>query len=283
MRIFLSIIAIVVFALTALAQTSSVDKTIEAQNMAIKTALDAGNAAIKAKKYTEAIDILAAAINADPTHPGASGLMLNLSFAKTGRAIETYNTALQNPDKQKKDSGMLSALLDLRESEQIATGAAALLREQIKDARIRGLAPATLSKALYARANTLRTLVKLDSKTIPEAVKAFTEYIASETNREPRIKARVDLAQLFFDTGEHQQSAAQAAKVLNLENDPKNIDALFVSGISLALGETNPQAKRSGANHLKQFLDLAPPSHPKRQDAKDTLQFLKETDGIVPK
>lgn len=283
MKIFLLIIAIAVFAVTALSQTSPANKAIDAQNAAINTALNVGNAAIKAKKYTEAIDVLAAAINADPSHPGVSGLMLNLAFAKTGRGIEAYNAALLIADKQKKDSGMLSALLDLRESEQIAAGAAALLREQIKDARSKDLATATLPKALYARANALRMSVKLDPKAIPDAIKAFTEYITAETNLDLRIKARVDLAQMLFDAGEHQQSAAEAAKVLNLENDPKNVDALFLRGLSLALDDPNPKAKQSGANYLKQFHDLAPPGHPKRQDAKDTLQFLKETYGIVPK
>lgn len=258
------------------------NKEIEKENAAMNTAFAAGNDAIRAKKYDEAIAKFADAVNAYPNHPGVPTLLQNMSISYFDRGAASYASALKATDIKLKEAGLFSALSDFLKSEETAAGAAAVLREQVKVSEYKTDAVRSLPAALRMRATALRAAVKLDLTRKESAIKAFNEYIALETTSADRIKARLALAQMCFDTGDPEQSGIEAVKVLTIEKDAANVDALFLVGVSYAAGDA-PTTRQLGANHLKRFLDLAPANDRRIGDGKAFIDYLKSTFGIVPK
>lgn len=259
------------------------NKQIQAENAAIMKAFDAGNAAFTAKKYAEAIDILSAAINANPEHPGAVSLMVNLATAMWQHGVEIYNASVLLTDKQRREGGMATGLLKLREAEQMANSSAMVLQPYRNDPSQKDAATALSLRVTGVKAGILYSLIKMDISRRPDAAKALTEYIAAETNRSLRVSARIDLATLLLEGGDLDEAVEVAETILSKENEPRNPDALYIKGMSFAADSSTREIAQAGADHLKLFLSTAPANHPKRKDATETLHFIKESFGIAPK
>jgi tetratricopeptide (TPR) repeat protein len=122
-----------------------------------------------------------------------------------------------------------------------------------------------------------------------EALTAFQEYIAVETDPAKKSKAELDLALTLQDSNEFELAITEFQKIL--EADPNNVDALVGIGLSMVnVGYINldtdaPKGKaqlQEAANYLQKFVDLAPDTHKFKQDAKDTIASLKEQQKVAP-
>lgn len=90
------------------------NKQIDAQNTAMQKALTDGAAAFAKKDYTAAIDIFQKAYSADPTHPTAPLLLMNIAMVQLQRSIGTFNTGAKSAD----EAAMSSSKADLINAEE---------------------------------------------------------------------------------------------------------------------------------------------------------------------
>src|ERR687884_494212 len=105
------------------AEIEAGNKKIEESNATVSRTFKAGNEALNAKKYDEAIALYTEGINADPTHPGAPSLLTNKSVALRARAVERYNAAITSKDDAAKTSGLEAAKKDFKDAADAATKA----------------------------------------------------------------------------------------------------------------------------------------------------------------
>jgi hypothetical protein len=106
------------------------NKKIEGANQIIGDAFKAGNAALIAKNYDEAIKQYDVGLAADPEHPGAPSLLTNKSSALRSRAVEKYNAAIQSKDEAARTAGVEAAKNDFKASADAATQAVELIKKQ---------------------------------------------------------------------------------------------------------------------------------------------------------
>lgn len=255
---------------------------IEKQNEAVKKAVTDSNAAFVRKDYDEALRILDAAIKADETHPAVVRLHTNRSVIFRVRGVEKYNASIKATDAEVKRVTSRAARHDFHAAVGAALQAETAVLLLGPDAMKSPANLPMLTSAIQAKAYAYQLLVKFDTDAIEHAKSSFTRYISLETNREERAKARVEYSKVLFDSGDILESGVEAEKVLTLDLDASNPDALLQAGIGLGLGGPDSPPKQRGANYLKKFLTAAPAAHPRRKDAQDALDFLKG-EGIVPK
>jgi tetratricopeptide (TPR) repeat protein len=258
------------------------NKKIEASNTTVARTFKAGNDALNAKKYDEAIALYDEGIAADPTHPGAPSLLTNKSVALRARGVERYNASVQLTDDAAKTSGLEAAKKDFRDAAEASTKAVGMIKALPvpTDPAAQKSNEANKYFALAARAEAMRLLVtKADQSQADAGLTAFQEYIAVETAPEKKLKAQVDVAQMLLDSGSSDKAFAEAQKIL--ADNPENTDAMLIAG--LALFQSGDKAKfQEAANYLQRFVDKAPETHKLRASAKDALDYLKSAENVKP-
>jgi len=264
------------------AEIAAGNKKITEANETVTRTFKAGNEALNAKKYDEAIALYDEGINADPTHPGAPSLLTNKSIALRARGVDRFNAALRATDDAAKTSGLEVAKKDFKDSADAATKAIELLKAQTAptDPAAMKSYEATKFFALAARAEAMRLFVsKVDPSQADAAVAAYQEYMAAETDAAKKSKAQVDLAQMLLDAGKADKAYAEFQRALT--DNPDNVDALLGAGLSLfATGDKGKY--QEAANLLQRFVDKAPDTHKFKADAKSTLEFLKTQENVKP-
>jgi tetratricopeptide (TPR) repeat protein len=259
---------------------------IAASNEKIKNSMEivgrtfkAGNEALLAKNYDEAIKQYAEGLSADSDQPA---LLTNEALAYKARGVDKYNSSITAQDEAAKNAGLEAAKSDFRAAAAATTKAVALLKAAPTPTDASAAAAYNNNKlaALIANAESMRLFVtKTDPTQIDAGLAAYAEYIAAETDPVKKTKAQMDAAQMLLDAGAGDKAYAEFQKILT--TTPDNADANL--GAGLALFSTGDKAKyQEAANYLQHFVDLAPDTHKFKADAKAILAELKNTEKVVP-
>jgi len=86
------------------------------------------------------------------------------------------------------------------------------------------------------------------------------------------------MAQMLMDSGAADKALVEFQAVLATE--PNNADANFGAGIAL-FSQTDKAKYQEAANYLQKFVDVAPDSHPFKDDAKAILAQMK-AENVTP-
>jgi tetratricopeptide (TPR) repeat protein len=248
-------------------------------NEIIGRTFKAGNDALQAKRYDEAIAQYDEGLAADAEQPA---ILTNKSVALRLRGVDRYNAAVKSQDEAAKTSGLEAAKQDFRDAAQAATKAVELIKAQTPPTDPAALKNFETNKffALASRAEAMRLLVgKADPTQVDAGLAAYQEYIAVETAPDKKVKAQVAAAQMLLDVGQGAKAAEEFRKILATSTD--NVDAEL--GLGLSLFSTGDKANfQEAANHLQRFIDKAPDTHPLKKSAKESLDFLKTQENVKP-
>lgn len=255
---------------------------IEEANKTISDTFKAGNAALLAKDYDEAIRQYDIGLAADPDHPGASSLLTNKSSALKARGVARYNEAIQSREDAVRKSGINAAKGDFKAAVDAATQAVYLLKKPPAPTDLNEQKQLATNQyfAMSARAEAMRLFVgKFDATKTNDAIVAFQEYMAIETDESKKTKAHHDMAQMLLDAGAGDKAFVEFQKIL--AERPDDLDAYL--GAGLALFSTGDKAKyHEASNYLQKFVDKAPDTHKFKSDAKAVLAELNSSENIVP-
>jgi tetratricopeptide (TPR) repeat protein len=255
------------------------NKKIEAANVILERTLKAGNTALEAKNYDEAIRQYQEGLAADAKQPP---LLTNLAITYKARGIERYNSAITSKDDAAKTAGLEGAKADFRDAAQASAKAVAVNRELPAPTDPAALERYNKNKmsALSIHAEAMRLFVtKVDPAQADAGVAAFQDLIAIETDPVKNKKAQLDAVLMLLDSGSSEKAFAAAQKIL--ETEPDNVEALRYAGI--ALFQSGDKAKfQDAANYLQRFVDKAPDTHPDKQSAKEALDYLKTAENVKP-
>jgi tetratricopeptide (TPR) repeat protein len=272
-----------------LAEYEAKKKQVENANAVIDKAVAEGNKAFNDKNYDLAIVKFDEGINADPDFAGSAPVLLNnKAIALKSRAVDTYNKSVK-ADAAAKASGMESVKKDFTDgiaatdkSLQIlknATSPDAATQKNYTDTKLSAL---TARKEIYG----LMILTGIDKTKGKEAVAAFEEYIAAETDPQKKAGARVGLAEAYQLDNNFDQAVAEFEKVL--AEDPENVNALVGAGLSLVnLGYINQETDKDKSkaqfqqaiNYLQKFVDSS--KLPKNQGNVAVKQYKDEAVLII--
>jgi tetratricopeptide (TPR) repeat protein len=248
-------------------------------NEVVGNSFKAGNAALQAKRYDEAIARYDEALAADMQQPA---VLTNKSVALRLRGVDRYNAAITSTDDAAKTSGLEAAKKDFRDAAEASTKAVEAVKAMPVPTEAAAVTNYNSNKyfALASHAEAMRLLVtKVDQSQADAGLTAFTEYIAVETAPDKKAKAQADVAQMLLDAGASDKAFAEAQKIL--ADNPENVDAMLVAG--LALFQSGDKSKfQEAANYLQRFVDKAPETHKLRASAKDALDYLKSAENVKP-
>ena len=263
------------------AEIEAKNKKIEESNAIVARTFTAGNAALEAKNYDEAIKQYDEGIAADPDQPA---LLTQKSMALKGRGVDRYNAAITSKDEAAKAPGIEAAKSDFRASAEAIKQAVEVLNAQPVPTDPQEQARFNSNKiaALSTRAEAMRLFVtKVDQSQVDAGQKAYEEYLAVETDPARKLAAQRGLAQMLFDANSFDKALAEYQKIL--ATNPDDTDALVKSGMLLFnIGAmNNDKAKyQEAANYLQQFVDKAPDTDKLKADAKAILEELKNQQNV---
>lgn len=248
------------------------NKKVEESNTIVIRTFKAGNEALKAKRYDEAITQYNEGLAADPEQPS---LLTNKSVALRERGLERYRAAKDDASRAAAKKDFTDALeaatkaLDLVKAESVATDASAKSQQDLRK-----------RLALFAKAEAMRRFISLVDKSQADAgMVAYDELIAVLTDPAQKLEYQLAQARMLFDAGIPDKAAVAYEKILAA--NPENVDAILYAG--LALYGTGDKAKfQEAANYLQRFVDKAPDTHPIKADAKAVLENLKNQQNVQP-
>lgn len=255
------------------------NKKITADNATVVRTFSAGNDALTAKHYDEAI---AAYREGLAVRPDEVALLTNLSVALRARGVDTYNDGVKNPNGEARAKGTDAAAKDWLEAAEAAQKGLTILI---------GVAPGLQRQEpayvrnkyflLAARAQAMRLVAtKVDQTQAQAAWDAYQAYLAVEADAEKKSKFKVEALQMLYEAGELDMAIAQAR--ITLRQDPANVATNYILGMALAA--TGDKSKYAEAvKYLQIYLAKAPDSDPLKQPAKDVLGFIEtEVPVTVP-
>ncbi|HEX8070512.1 MAG TPA: carboxypeptidase-like regulatory domain-containing protein [Pyrinomonadaceae bacterium] len=240
-------------------------------NAKLPEILKAGNSALMAKNYDEAVTQYNLGIQADPSQ---SVFYRNKAVALRARGVDKYNAGIKAKDNAVKDA----ARGDFKESAESAEKAVTAFREGASKRGAAG-APAAGQPAeevgyLFDRAESYRIALQTAAPIDYEAaVKAIQEYISAETDQAKKDKAQASLGDALFYS--NRLDEAVAAYRAALAANANNLDAMY--GLGFALAAQDPSKYGEARDMLQQFVSKAPDTHPRKQDAADSIKYLDET------
>ena len=256
-------------------------------NEVLNRTFKAGQDALNAKNYDEAVKQFDEGLTADPEQVV---LYSRKSLALRLRGVDHYNASIKGTDQTQKAAEMDSAKKDFQGSADAANKGLEVANKEAAATDPQALASQTSKKLeiLAFRAEAMRLLVKTDPSQGQAAMTAYQEYIAAETDATKKAKAEKDVAQILFDTASDQAGfeKALAAYQKILETNPDDPDALLRSGqILFNIGALNKDDKakyQEAANYLQRFIDKAPEGNPMKAEAKDLIDALKAQANVTP-
>lgn len=255
------------------------NKKAEDTNKIVGESFTAGNAALTAKNYDEAIKQYDIGLAADAEQ---AALLTNKSAALKGRGVDKYNAAIQSKDDTGKTAGIEAAKADFKGAAEASDKAADLIKKEAAATDPNDQKRQTANKyaALSVRAEAYRLYVsKGDPSKTDGGIAAFQDYMAVETDPVKKAKAQLDLAQMLLDAGAGDKAYVEYQKILT--EKPDDPDANL--GAGLALYSTGDKTKyQEAANYFQHFVDKAPDTNKFKNDAKDILANLKNTENVVP-
>lgn len=262
-----------------LAEANAQNEKAKNANEIIARTFKAGNTALMAKNYDEAIKQYQEGLAADSAQ---SALLTNQAVAYKARGVDEYNAGVSAKDDAEKTAKLEAAKSDFKAAAAASSKAAALVKALPTPTVATDLERYNGNRlASYStNAEAMRLLVtKVDGTQADAALAAFKDYISVETDPVKKAKAQVDAAQMLLDAGAVDKSYAEFHTIL--ETQPDNPDANLGAGLSLfASGD---KAKyQEAANYLQHYVDVAPDTHKFKADAKAILAELKNNEKVVP-
>lgn len=248
------------------------NKKVEESNTIVIRTFKAGNEALKAKRYDEAITLYKEGLVADPEQ---ASLLTNMSVALRERGLERYRAAKDDASRAAAKKDFTDALeaatkaLDLVKAEAVPTDASAKSQQELRK-----------RLALFAKAEAMRRYVSLVDKSQADGgMTAYDELIAVLTDPAQKLEYQLAQARMLFDAGVADKAAVAYEKILAA--NPENVDAILYAG--LALYGTGDKTKfQEAANYLQRFVEKAPDTHPIKSDAKAVLENLKNQENVQP-
>jgi tetratricopeptide (TPR) repeat protein len=255
------------------------NKKAENTNQIVGDSFKAGNVALNAKNYEEAVKQYDIGLAADPEQ---AALLTNKSAALKALGVDKYNAAIQTKDDAARTAGIEAAKADFKGAAEAADKAVELIKKEpaATDPNDQKRHEANKYAALSVRAEAYRLYVsKGDPSKTDGGIAAFQDYIAAETDAAKKSKAQLDLAQMLLDAGAGDKAFAEYQKIL--VDKPDDPDANL--GAGLALYSTGDKTKyQEAANYFQHFVDKAPDTNKFKNDAKEILANLKNTENVVP-
>lgn len=261
-----------------------VGRTFKAGN----EALGAASAASKANntdeaiaKYTAAVTSYDEGLAADADQPA---ILTNKAVALKGRGVERFNAAVRskNLDDAAKNALIQSAKDDFKAAAETSTKAVTMIKalpaptDPAEVQRYNGNKYA----AMLTQAESFRLYVsKADATQAEAGIAAYKDYISVETDPAKKAKAQLDLAQMLLDSGSADKALAEFKTILT--SQPDNPDANLGAGLAVYAGGDKAKFQEA-ANYLQHFVEVAPDSHPMKDDAKAILTEMKNTENITP-
>jgi tetratricopeptide (TPR) repeat protein len=248
-------------------------------NEIVNRTFKAGNEALKAKRFDEALTHYNEGLAADPEQ---IALLTNKALALVQRGVQKFNDGARMTDDAAKTAAIDNAKKDWRDAADASTKAVQLAKAQPAATDPEQQKSQTSNKyvAFLARAEAMRFMAsKVDNTKSDEAFAAFQDYIAAETDPARKLKAQVDAAQMYYESGNTPKAIEAFQGVL--ASSPDNLDATL--GLGLALFSTGDKNKyQEAANYLQRFVDKAPDTHPLKASAKESLDYLKKQENVQP-
>jgi tetratricopeptide (TPR) repeat protein len=256
-------------------------------NETLNRTFKAGQDAINAKNYDEAVKQFDEGLAADPEQVV---LYSRKSLALRLRGVDHYNASIKGTDQTQKAADMENAKKDFQGAYDAANKGLEVANKETAATDPQAQAGQTSKKLeiLSYRAEAMRLLVKTDPSQGPAALAAYQEYVAAETDAAKKARAEKDVAQILFDTASDQAGfeKALAAYQKILETTPDDPDALLRSGQILfnigALNNNDKAKYQEAANYLQRFVDKAPEGNPMKAEAKDLIDALKAQANVTP-
>ena len=259
------------------------NKKIAESNEIVARTFKAGNDALMAKNYDEAVRHYSEGLAADSEQPA---LLTNKALALKARGVDRYNAAIQAKDDAAKISGLEAAKSDFREAAQSTQKAIELMNKEAPpatDPAAQARFNANKLASLATRAETMRLFVtKVDQSQVDAGLTAYREYLAVETDAAKKDRAEHEAAQMLFDAGAFEKALDEYKRIL--ERNPDDPDALVKSGMLLfnigAMNNNDKEKYQQAANYLQQFVDKAPDTDRLKADAKAILDELKNQQNV---
>jgi len=233
------------------------------------------------QKYTAAVAAYDEGLAADADQPA---ILTNKAVALKGRGVERFNAAITN--KSLDDAGRTAALQtakdDFKASAEAAGKAVTLIKAQTAPTDTAEIARYNGNKyaAMLTYAEAMRLYVsKADPTQADAGLAAFKDYIAVETDPAKKSKAQLDMAQMLLDSGQADKALAEFQGIL--ASTPDSAEANLGAGLAVYAGGDKTKFQ-DAANYLQKFVDLAPNTHPFKDDAKAILTELKNTENVTP-
>jgi tetratricopeptide (TPR) repeat protein len=248
-------------------------------NKVVGESFKAGNTALNAKNYEEAIRQYDIGLAADPEQ---AALLTNKAAALKALGVDKYNAAIQSKDDASRAAEIDSAKAYFKNAAETSDKAFELIKKEpaATDPNDQKRHEANKYAALNVRAESYRLYVtKSDATKADAGTAAFQDYIAAETDAAKKSKAQIDLAQMLLDAGASDKALAEYQKIL--AERPDDPDANLGAGLAL-YGVGDKARYQEAANYLQHFVDKAPDTHKFKNDAKAILAEMKNTDNVVP-
>ncbi|HVF55432.1 MAG TPA: carboxypeptidase-like regulatory domain-containing protein [Pyrinomonadaceae bacterium] len=263
-----------------IAEVEASNAKITESNETVSRLFKAGNEALTAKRYEEAITSYREGLAARPDEPA---LLTNMSEALRQRGVERFNTALKAADANAKVQGMEAAKKDWSEAASLAAKAVGIIKGSTATASDPSQQSAQTQNRLAAittHALAMRLVAtKVDQSQAQAALAANQELIDAEIDPTRKAKLRVETLQMLLDSGATQLAVSESQKLL--AESPDNTDANRVAGLALfASGDKTKY--QEAANYLQRFVDKAPDTDPLKVSAKEALDYLKTAENVKP-
>jgi TonB family protein len=232
-------------------------------------------------RYDEAVRLLDEALAAAPNQPS---FWLGRANALYGRGVTTYNRFHRSEDEAGKKAGLEAARRDLRDAVAAATRGLALIDDypQPADEALRTSLAALRRSALWIRAEALATsATRVDESYYSDALTAFEQYAAAETDPAMVNLAHLFMGQLMIGTNDPAGAAIEFRKVVDA--DPRNFDALLGEAVALVSAghlAGDPSRLAEGFDRLSQFVEKAG-GHRARASAAQAVEYFRN--GGPPK
>lgn len=255
-------------------------------NETLNRTFKAGQDAIAAKNYDEAVKQFDEGLAADPEQVV---LYSRKSLALRLRGVDRYNASIKGTDQTQKAADMESAKKDFQGAADAASKGLEVANKEPAATDPQAQAGQTSKKleVLSYRAEAMRLLVKTDASQGQAALTAYQEYIAAETDAAKKAKAEKDVAQILFDTASDAAGFERAVAAYQkiLETTPDDPDALLRIGQAMfnigALNNNDKAKYQEAANYLQRFVDKAPEGQLKTE-AKELIDALKAQANVTP-
>jgi tetratricopeptide (TPR) repeat protein len=261
------------------AEIEASNKKAENTNQIVGEAFKAGNAALNAKNYEEAVKQYDLGLAADPEQ---AALLTNKAAALKALGVDKYNAAIKSTDDAGRTAQLDAAKGFFKDSAETADKALALIKKETAptDPNDQKKYEANKYAALNVRAEAYRLYVsKGDSTKADVGLAAYQDYLAAETDATKKAKGQLDLAQMLLDANAADKALIEYQKILAA--NPDDPDANL--GAGLALYSTGDKTKyQEAANYIQHFVDKAPDTHKLKADAKAMLAELKNNENVVP-